>query len=245
MVPITESPTPIPIVTSTQTSFAENPSIPVSGTPTTIALETGLTWEECVVPNQEYAHSMPDVTFARNCLNMEYPNWNDNDRKIAGERTESVDGFDLKQIIENDTYLVHGQSNSCCHYEFSKNGQVIMELDAPFTSFDPSRHLWSIEGKLIWELVTDPPTIFVDGVNYTEKHQLDGIFMPYSIRDKLIYIAKEDGKYHIVFDEKSIGPEFDEIYIRYCCANTQVVYGSGRYWFWGKREGTYYVVGIQ
>jgi hypothetical protein len=104
--------------------------------------------------------------------------------------------------------------------------------------------LWNIGGKAVWELVTDPPTIIVDGISFSEKYQLEGAFIPYAINDKLIYIAKENGKYHIVYDEKIMGPEFDEIYIKYCCATTKVLYGEGQYWFWGKREGTYYVVGI-
>lgn len=241
---VVESPTAIPVITSTPLPFTQGAS--VSGEPTTTILKNELTWRECIVPNQDYAYSMPDVLFAENCLNMEYPSWNDDDRKIVGEQIEGMNWPDLRQVVGNDIYLVKLTStNNCCHYEFSKNGKVLFEKDAPFTSFNPSRNLWNIGGQLVWELVTDPPTIIVDGVNYNEKYQLDGVFMPYSIHGTLIYIAKTDGRYHLVYDEEIIGPEFDEIYIRYCCATTRVLHGSGRYWFWGKREGKYYVVGIQ
>ena len=78
-----------------------------------------------------------------------------------------------------------------------------------------------------------------------QKYQWEGIFKPYTINDKLLYIAKRNGKFQIVYNEEIIGPEFDEIYIKYCCGTTNVRYGSGQYWFWGKREGTYYVVALR
>lgn len=231
--------------TETSVPIIQSSPIPVSGISTTVATENDLTWAECVLPNQDYAHSIPDLVFASNCLNMERPYWDDNDRKMAGERIQGDNGSDLRQIIGNDVYLAkHDSTNGCCHYEFSKNGNVIIETSAPFITFDPNRNLWNIGGKWVWELITDPPTIIVDEINFNEKYHLEGIFIPYIINNKLIYIAKKNMKFHIVYDEKVIGPEFDEIYIKYCCGTTKVLYGGGQYWFWGKREGTYYVVAI-
>jgi hypothetical protein len=232
--------------TDTSTPIIERSPIPVSVSPTIVVMEHGITWTECVVPNKDYAHSSPDMTFASSCFQNERPTWNDNDRKMAGERIEGSNGSDLQQVIGNDVFLVkHDSTNGCCDYEFSKNGQVILQTRAPLITFDPNRNLWNIGGKAVWELVTDPPTIIVDDVNFNEKYQLEGAFIPYTIQDRLIYIAKKDGIYQIVYDNNMIGPKFDEIYIKYCCATTKVLYGEGRYWFWGKREGIYYVVEIR
>lgn len=241
-------PSPLP-PTETITPKPQSSSIPMSGTPTIIVMENEITWIECVLPSKDYAHSAPDEEFASKCLNMQIPVWDDNDRKMAGEwiaTATSSQNAVLKQIIGSDVFLVKQDgTNGCCDYEFLKNGQVIIKTHASLVTFSPSQHLWSIDGKAVWELITDPPTIIVDGVDFNEKYRLEGIFKPYSIHNKLIYIAKQNGKYHIVYNEKIIGPEFDEIYIKYCCGTTNVRYGKGQYWFWGKRDGTYYVVGIR
>ena len=79
---------------------------------------------------------------------------------------------------------------------------------------DPNRNFWNIGGKLVWELAGYTTVIVVDGVNYNEKYGLEGSFFPYEINGKLIYIAKKDGKYHIVYDDQVMGPEFDEISMR-------------------------------
>lgn len=239
------SPSPLP-PTETTTPIPQSSSIPLSGIPTFIAMESGVTWTECVVPDKNYAHSQPDMDFAARCLNMERPRWNDNDRNMTGERIEGKNGSDSRLVIGNDIFLVkHDSTNGCCDYKFLKNGKIIMETSAPLITFDPNRNLWNIRGKAVWELITDPPTIIVDGIDFNNKYQLEGAFVPYAINRKLIYIARKNGKFHIVYDEKVIGPEFDEIYISYCCATTRVLYGGGRYWFWGKHEGSFYVVGIQ
>jgi hypothetical protein len=236
---------PTQLPTETPIPLMQSSPVPVSGSPITVISENGITWTECVAPYRDYAHDGPTITFAVDCLNMDMPYWTDNDREMAGERIDGNNGSDLRLVIGNDVFLAkHNSANGCCDYEFLKNGDVIMETSAPLITFDPNRNLWNIGGKSVWELITDPPTIVVDGINFNEKYQLEGVFVPYMINNKLIYIAKKNGKYHVVYDEKVIGTEFDEIYIKYCCATTQVFYGDGRYWFWGKRDGTYYVVGI-
>jgi hypothetical protein len=230
---------PIPTMTSSPT--------PMRVTPTVIAMENGITWTECIAPNLDYAHSVPDFEFAASCLQGELPRWNDQDLKIAGERIgEPIIDADLQQIIGNDVYVVKQYNpNGCCDYEFLKNGNVVIKISAPSITFNPNQHLWNIGGKVVWELVADPPTIFVDGVDFNQKYQWEGIYKPYSINDKLLYIAKKNDKFNIVYDEEIIGPAFDEVYIKYCCGTTDVHYGSGQYWFWGKREGIYYVVALR
>jgi hypothetical protein len=77
----------------------------------------------------------------------------------------------------------------------------------------------------------------VDGINITEKYQLEGAYFPYEIRGKLIYIAQKSGKYQVIYHEKPIGPEFDKISMPYCCSMVHLKYGSGQYWFVGSHDG--------
>jgi hypothetical protein len=218
----------------------------VSISPTIISMEQGITWTECIAPVQDYAKHMPDEEFALHCLGLERPVFDDNDRSIMGERIEGSNGSDLKQVIGNDVYLVkHDSTNGCCDYQLLKNGNVLLSTHGSLITFEASRDLWNFGGRIVWELITDPPTIIVDGVDFNQKYKLEGIFHPYLIKGKLIYIAKKSGKYQIMYDEEVIGPAFDEIYIKYCCATTKVNYGGGRYRFWGRRGETYYVVAIQ
>jgi hypothetical protein len=253
-----ETPAPIPTATftaiplsspsllpSTETSIPiiQNSPIPVSGTPTTVIMENGFTWTECVLPSQDYAHSAPDIEFVTNCLKMELPIWDDNDRKMAGERLKGEVGDNLRQIIDNDIYETRYTLTNGRNYELLKNGEVIANVNADFITFDPNRNLWNIGGRLVWE-VADPFVIIIDGINQNDKYQLEASHFPYEIQNKLIYIARKNRKFSIIYDDKVVGPEFDEIYRAYCCGTTKVRYGQGQYWFWGKREGTYYVVAI-
>jgi len=237
--------TPSPLPTKTSTPIVEYTPIPVSGTPISVITEDGITWTECVAPYQDYTRQMPSMEFAAKCLNMEIPFWSDNDKKITAERIEGENGSDLRLVIGHDVFLAkHLSTNGCCDYEFYKNGNLIMNASAPLLTFDPNRNLWNIGGKSVWELIAEPPVIIVDGVNYNEKYQLEGSFFPYAINNKLLYIAKKNGKYQIIYGEKVIGHEFDEIPMHYCCMYPTVWRGRGEYWFWGRLEGTYYVVGI-
>lgn len=209
-----------------------------------IALENGLTWSECVVPNGEYFYTIEDEPIVTNCL--DFPNWDTYDPRKSGERIKGSNGSDLRLVIGPDSFLAkHDSTNGCCDYKFIKNGKVIMEISAPLITFDPNRHLWNIDGKAVWELIADPPVIIVDGVNFNEKYQWESSYFPYEIKGKLIYIAKKNGKYNIVYDNKVIGAAFDKISMAYCCAKISVVNGSEQYWFLGQREGTQYVVLIR
>jgi hypothetical protein len=123
-----------------------------------------------------------------------------------------------------------------------KNGEVILKIIPGFVASDPNRNFWNIGGKLVWELSGYRPVIVVDGVNFNEKYQLEESYFPYEINGKLIYIAEKNGKQHIVYDDKVLGPEFDQIYKAYCCGMISVYYGHGQYWFVGRRAGTRFIV---
>lgn len=238
----TNTPSPIPVDTTSPSP--QETSLPYSAMPTTLVLEQGLIWLECVIPDRDYYYGSTDIEALTSCFDI--PEWDDYDSNIRGERIPGVNGSDLRLVIESDTFETKfDSSGGCCEYELLKNGEVILNTSAPLITFDPNRNFWNIEGKLVWELIAQPPVIIVDGHNFNEKYQLDGSYFPYEIKGKLIYIANKNGKYNIVYDNEVIGPDFDEITRAYCCGYRSVAYGNGQYWFLGKREGTRYVVLIR
>lgn len=241
--PPTETPTPI------------KTSIPISGTPATIAMEDGLTWTECIVPPFNFPHESEDFEFATACLNMDWLGWDNYDMELNGQRLRGErisgdgenNGSNLRLIIGKDIYETHYiNTNEWNDYELLKNGESIAKARAYSYRVTGERNLklWNIGGKSIWEIYSEPPAIFVDGVNQNEKYQLEGSYFPHDIKNKLLYIARKNGKYSIIYNEKIIGHEFDQIFMSYCCASTSVLYGQGQYWFWGRVDGTYYVVAI-
>lgn len=234
--------TPLP---PTETSIPTS-ALSFSGTPTIIPVGNGLTLSECVVPYDDYAGTESDMKFLESC--NEIPIRNEDDKKRMGERIENQNGFsDWRITIGNDYFETKSDdlSRGCCSYQLLKNGKVILEISPGFWSSDPNRGFWNIGGKLVWELGGFTSVIVVDGVNYNEKNDLEGSYFPYEIKGKLIYIARKNGRFYIVYDEKIIGAEFDSISMAYCCGMISVYYGSGQYWFVGRRGGTKFVVSIR
>jgi hypothetical protein len=229
-------PTETPIPTS---------ALSFSGIPTVIPMDNGLTWSECVVPNRDYSRETADMEFLKSCIDT--PIWDENDKKMVGERVSGREGdADLQITIGNDYYETkHDNSKELWTYELIKNGELILKIKPSFMAYDPNRNFWNIERKLVWELAGQTAMIVVDGVNYNEKYELEGFYFPYEIKGKLIYIAKKNGKYQVVYDNKVLGSEFDEIQMAYCCSMASVYHGSGQYWFLGTRGGTKFIVSIQ
>ena len=242
--------TPVPSAsplppTETSIPIIQSSSIPFSGTPTVVVLENGLEWTECVVPSRAYVHNQADMEFLAKCFDI--PTWDENDKRRMGERVEAEHALtELRITIGSDHFetKLEDISQGCCRYELIKNGEPVLNITPGFVTSDPNRNFWNIGGKLVWELAGYISVIVVDGVNFNEKYQLEGSHFPYEIDGKLIYIAKKNGKYHIVYNEKVMGPEFDQIFMAYCCGMISVYYGQGQYWFVGRRDGTYYVVAI-
>lgn len=216
--------------------------------PTIVAMNEGLTWVECPVPDLDYTSGGPDIDILRKCVNP--PQFNADDLKRMGKRKETYPTFyDLSITIGHDHYetrLIDIEKDGCCNYELAKNGNVILKIKTTFGVVDPNRYFWNIGGKLVWELVDFPdPVIIVDGVNYNEKYRLEGSYFPYEIKGKLIYVEKKSEKYHIVYNDQFIGPEFDDISMAYCCGMVPLIYGNGQYWFVGTREGKKYLGSIK
>ncbi|MBI9051269.1 MAG: hypothetical protein JEZ00_17735 [Anaerolineaceae bacterium] len=222
-------------------------SNPVPMTPITLVLENGLTWTECALPDRHFAYVTPDMEEISNCLNMTFPSLDETDKNRFGERLADEGGADdFRLFIGSDTFETRHTNvdGFTYNYELLKNGTVIAQTDALYEVFPPNQSLANIAGKPVWEIIAPPAVIIVDGVNFNEKYQLDGSFFPYEIKGKLLYIAQTNEKYHIVYDDKTVGPEFDELSMAYCCADMSVSFGSGQYWFLGKREGMQFVVAI-
>lgn len=236
--------TSLPIPSETIPPVPTETSVTCPSTPTTFNLENGLTWTEVLIPDRRYYYVKPDVALLKSCI--DFPNGKEHDTEILGERIKGKNGSDLKLVIGDDIFETKFDSSmGCCEYDLLKNGVVIYHIQAPLITTDPNRSFWNIGGKLVWELLAQPPVIIVDGVNFVEEYQLEGSYYPYEINDKLIYIAKKYGKYQIIYDDKFIGPEFDNISKAYCCAGISVMRGGNQYWFIGKREGVQYIVSIQ
>jgi hypothetical protein len=105
----------------------------------------------------------------------------------------------------------------------------------------------NVGGRCVWEYAEPQhETLYYDDVSLVELFHLDAAYRPYGINGKLIFTAKENGKYHIVYDGKQLGPIFDEITVAYCCepALYSIRYAQGQYWFWGVRENKHYIVAI-
>ena len=165
-----------------------------------------------------------------------------------GERVKGNLGFDdLRITIGKDRFEARlvDRDKDGFPLQLTPNGEVVYKAIAHFMTNDPNGDLWNIDGKLVWELDGSQPVLIVDGVDFNQHYQLDGSYFPYEIKGKLIFVAKKNEKFMIVYDEKIIGPEFDEISMPYCCGMVPLIRENGQYWFVGSREGIKYLVSIQ
>ena len=56
-----------------------------------------------------------------------------------------------------------------------------------------------------------------DGVDLRAAYGFEAVYAPYAMRDKLIFVARQDDQYFVVYDGRRLGPVFDRILIAYCC----------------------------
>ena len=82
--------------------------------------------------------------------------------------------------------------------------------------------------------------------NLRSAHNIEAAYAPYTIQDNLIFVARRDDQYFVVYDGQRLGPAYDRIGIAYCCepAATSAHGAAGRYTFWGERDGMRTVVEI-
>lgn len=238
---------PLPADGLPATPLSPTPSSnPVLTAPTRTSLENGLTWTECVVPNRDYYRTVVDIAAITGCLGMDLPTWDGKDEDMAAERIPHPTGDTLRLVIGRDVYET--RYNPTRTMELLKNGNAIATANA---NFDAHQSLYDIGGLSVWEIADywtmdgDPPDIFVDGVSLNDEYQLDGAYFPYQLKGKLIFIARQEGSFRIIYDGERFGRPFDAISMAYCCARISVTSGQGRYMFLGESEGTMFAVDIQ
>ncbi len=200
-----------------------------------------LKWLECEVPiDVNY-----DWGISEKCFGFPIPTWDDTDTARFGERfrREGHIWDDLRIIIDGDVYETDKQPGE--PYILYKNGDVFVESMSGDTSYPPNRSLQNVGGKVVWELANPwQPTIILDGRDLRQENDLEGVYLPYNLGEKLIFVGNKDAKYFVNYDGKQLGPQYEEISIGYCCgpAAYSIRRVNGEYWFWATKENRYYLV---
>jgi len=234
---ITSSPTPSP----TPTSLPERTEIHFEN--------LGLVWRDCELPRPHY-QSQED------CLGVTKKETFEDGESPFGEHFlppgALMQGWRL--FIGNDVYEALHQPymvkafsdpDDWLEYKLFKNGQILITRKSKLTGYDPNAGLLNINGKYAWEFANPyQATVIYDDVDLRQQYGLEAVYRPYVINGKMIFVARDNGKMFVVVDGKSIGPEFDEIEIGYCCETVGIYRYPGQYWFWGSRESRNFVVVI-
>ncbi len=175
------------------------------------------------------------------------------DLKPAPSPTAAPDqqAGELRLKIGSDTYRTiqfkseYFADKQC--FNFYKNANLVGTQCGANGTFSPNIGLRTIGDKAAWEFVDGAKgTIIFDGKEVGRALGLDSAHRPFELDGKLIFVGKKNDKYVVVYNQQVIGPEFDLIHLAYCCepAAWSVRYGSGKYWFWGKRNGQSFVVEV-
>lgn len=237
--------TPSPMFTGTFSTPEVTPTIPL--TPyikmSKIGYPSGLVWLECEVSYDQYQL----WRVADKCFGFPLSSWQDEDRARLGEnfKRNPFKLYDTRNTINGDFYETDNEPGGL--YTLFRNGKIFAESVSGFTTYSPNRSLQDVGGKVVWELANpENPTIIFDGMDLRQEFNLDAAYLPYNINDNLIFVAKKDSKYFVMYGEEQIGPGFNNISIAYCCgpAGYSIQRVQGQYWFWGVRESRYYLVMI-
>lgn len=201
----------------------------------------GLSWRECP--------ARPDVEEWRQaeaCFGHPALAWDDADRAHAGERT--AHGYRL--AIGPDVYETRAIATpipSLSVYALSVNGRLRKLFLGRFTTYSPDLDLVNLAGRAAWTFDDGRlATVVYNGVDLRTANGFEAVYAPYALRDKLIFVARQDDQYFVVYDGRRLGPVFDHILIAYCCepAAYSARGASGRYTLWGERDSTRYMVEI-
>jgi hypothetical protein len=200
----------------------------------------GLIWEECPMTGSEY----PSFNVAEGCFRHPWPDYGD----ISSTYGSRLADGPWKLVIGTDTYTTTPRADvllSVVRETLYRNGQPIRSLTGTMTAFDPGVALRNLDGKVAWEFAGgDVATVIYDGQDLREEFGVAEARRPHTIRGKLIFVARQDGKAFVVYDGRRIGPDFDEIFTAYCCmiGLSSVRFGRDAYAFVARRDGTPYVV---
>lgn len=202
--------------------------------------DLGLDWQECAI-SEDFSWKQVET-----CFGHSMPLWSESDTANFAARV-GMDGMQL--AIGQDVYEVKVRATLLLKEQHTlyKNGRAVRSLSVEFTTYSPSVSLQNVGGKAVWEF-SDGNTVRVigDGVDLCQLYGLDKAYRPYALDDRLIFVGQEEDKYFVVYDGSRLAPDFDEIAIAYCCEPIawSVQYGQGKYLFWGRRGGQWYVVEV-
>lgn len=201
----------------------------------------GLRWRECPL--------QPDVEEWRQaeaCFGHAAPAWDDADRAHAGEPT--AHGYRLAVGPDVDETRAHTTPiPNLSVYAFSVNGRLRKLFLGRFTTYSPDLGLADLAGRAAWTFDDGRlATVVYDGVDLRTANGFEAVYAPYALRNKLIFVARQDDQYFVVYDGRRLGPVFDHILIAYCCepAAYSVRGAGGRYTLWGVRDSIRYMVEI-
>ncbi len=203
--------------------------------------EIGLSWQECKLTD-----GYGSLQQAEECFGPEARFW-ENDEKLARGERIGLDNFRME--IGQDIYETAriGKLFVFDEYVLSKNGVTISFLTGNFYAHSPNIGLSEIDGKLAWEFADQSKaTIIYDGQDVRRTMGVDKAQRPYALRNKLIFIARKNGKNFVVYDGKKLTPEFDKVFVAYCCEGAMYspYGGPGFYIFNGTRNGQNYLVKV-
>jgi len=214
--------------------------------------EVGLAWRECEagVPNFDLQEACFEPRFLRRTAAEEARRGTrsgDTLRlSIAADRYEVLDaGFGLYVYLKNGRPVKFLRSEQP---EFSSSAIALIDVGGRAAlEFDRDGHMAAVNHNGASMTVHDGrATILYDGQDVCPRYGLDAAYRPYEMAGKLLFIARKDGQYFIVYDGRRMGPVFDCIAL----ANrggpdpSLPQCGGGRFWFWGLRSGQLYAVEV-
>jgi hypothetical protein len=168
------------------------------------------------------------------------------DRARAGERTAAghrlTIGTDVYETREIATPIPN-----LSVYALSANGRLQKLFLGRFTTYAPDLGLADLAGRAAWTFDDGrTATIVYDGADLRTVYGFEAAYAPYALRDKLIFVARRDDQYFVVYDGQRLGPAYDRINIAYCCepAATSAHGAASRYTFWGERDDARYRVEV-
>lgn len=205
------------------------------------AAAASLNWRECPV--------QPDVEEWRQaeaCFGHPALAWDDADRAAAGERT----AHGRRLTIGADVYETRAIATPIPNlslYTLNAKGRLQKLFLGRFTTYSPDLGLADLAGRAAWTFDDGRvATVVYGGADLRSAHNIEAAYAPYAIQDRLIFVARRDNQYFVVYDGQRLGPAYDRINIAYCCepAATSAYGAAGRYTFWGERDDERYMVEV-
>jgi hypothetical protein len=201
----------------------------------------GLSWRECLVRADVEEWRQAEACFGHPALA-----WDDADRAHAGERTAAGHRLTIGLDVY-ETRAITTPIPNLSVYALSVNGRLRRLFLGRFTTYSPDLGLADLAGRTAWTFDDGRlATILYDGVDLRAAYGFEAVYAPYAIRDRLIFVARQDDQYFVVYDGRRLGPVFDRILIAYCCepAAYSARGASSRYTLWGERNRIRYMVEI-